>query len=195
MGKLNFLKTHRLFAGFLALVLVAGMASPAFAGKLVEPITECAIIQNQMVDMQIGENEKVLIPKTIECDSLITGLTIGGDTCEINDPLGFSDLSGISTNTITFNEIVENAGNLNEEHCTVTWDVLGNLGSNVEVTQELWFNVNLQPIGGTSIPVSTTSLLVAGAQANMGLMSLALVGIVGAAAAITYKLKSKKTEQ
>jgi len=52
-----------------------------------------------------------------------------------------------------------------------------------------------RPIGGTSFPVSTTTLLVAGAQANMGLWSLALVGIVGAGAAITYKLKSKKTEQ
>jgi len=51
------------------------------------------------------------------------------------------------------------------------------------------------PIGGTSFPVSTTTLLVAGVQANMGLWSLALVGIVGAGVAITYKLKSKKTEQ
>ena len=31
MRSLNFLKTHKLFAGFLALVLVAGMTSPAFA--------------------------------------------------------------------------------------------------------------------------------------------------------------------
>ena len=51
------------------------------------------------------------------------------------------------------------------------------------------------PIGGTVGSMSTTSLLVAGAQANMGLWSLALVGIVGAGAAITYKIKSKKTEQ
>ncbi len=51
------------------------------------------------------------------------------------------------------------------------------------------------PIGGTSFPVSTTSLLVAGAQANMGLLSLALVGMVAAGAAIIYKTKSKKTEQ
>jgi len=52
-----------------------------------------------------------------------------------------------------------------------------------------------QPIGGTVGSIDTVSLLVAGAQANMGLWSLALVGIVGAGAAITYKLKSKKTEQ
>ena len=52
-----------------------------------------------------------------------------------------------------------------------------------------------QPIGGTVGSLDTATLLVAGAQANMGLWSLALVGIVGAGAAITYKIKSKKTEQ
>jgi hypothetical protein len=50
------------------------------------------------------------------------------------------------------------------------------------------------PIGGTVGSMSTTSLLVAGAQSNMGLWSLALVGIVGAAAAITYKVKSKSEQ-
>ena len=52
-----------------------------------------------------------------------------------------------------------------------------------------------RPIGGTVGSLDTATLLVAGAQANMGLWSLALVGIVAAGAAITYKLKSKKTEQ
>ncbi len=52
-----------------------------------------------------------------------------------------------------------------------------------------------QPIGGTVGSLDTATLLVAGAQANMGLWSLALVGMVGTGAAIIYKLKSKKTEQ
>ena len=52
-----------------------------------------------------------------------------------------------------------------------------------------------RPIGGTVGSMSTTSLLVAGAQTNMGLWSLALVGIVGAGAAIIYKVKSNKTEE
>jgi len=51
------------------------------------------------------------------------------------------------------------------------------------------------PIGGTVGSMSTTTLLVAGAQANMGLWSLALVGIVGAGAAIIYKTKSNKTKE
>ena len=50
-------------------------------------------------------------------------------------------------------------------------------------------------IGGTVGSMNTATLLVAGAQANMGLWSLALVGIVGAGAAIIYKAKSKKTEK
>ncbi len=64
---------------------------------------------------------------------------------------------------------------------------------------DLWFQLTGSldniPIGGTSFPVSTTTLLVAGVQANMGLWSLALVGMVAAGAAIIYKTKSKKTEQ
>jgi len=51
------------------------------------------------------------------------------------------------------------------------------------------------PIGGTVGSMDTVSLLVAGAQANMGLWSLALVGMVAAGAAITYKLKSNKTNK
>ncbi len=50
-------------------------------------------------------------------------------------------------------------------------------------------------IGGTVGSMDTATLLVAGAQANMGLWSLALVGAVAAGAAITYKLKSNKTKQ
>ena len=72
------------------------------------------------------------------------------------------------------------------------------IGDPVEATDSQPFVVEDPPsglIGGTVGSMSTTSLLVAGAQANMGLWSLALVGMVGAGAAITYKLKSKKTEQ
>ena len=51
------------------------------------------------------------------------------------------------------------------------------------------------PIGGTVGSMDTVSLLVAGAQANMGWWSLALVGLVAAGAVITYKLKSNKTDK
>jgi len=53
-----------------------------------------------------------------------------------------------------------------------------------------------QPIGGTVGSMSTTSLLVAGAQANMGLWSLALVGVaVAVGSGIVYKVKSNKTKE
>jgi len=53
-----------------------------------------------------------------------------------------------------------------------------------------------QPIGGTVGSMGTVSLLVAGAQANMGLWSLALVGVaVAVGSGIVYKVKSNKTKE
>ncbi len=53
-----------------------------------------------------------------------------------------------------------------------------------------------QPIGGTVGSMDTVSLLVAGAQANMGLWSLALVGVaVAVGSGIVYKVKSNKTKE
>jgi len=183
---LIFNNTQKLLAGVLALVLVAGMTSPAFAQ---EPEIECTIIQNQMVDMQIGENEKVLIPKTIECDSVINALAIGDDTCEINNPLGFSDLSGLGTNTITFDEIVENAGNLNEEHCTIKWSVAGE-AANTSVTQELWFNVpEEQPVAGELLPLDTSALMIAGLTSMTVWMVPTIAGLAGVG---VYLVKFRK---
>jgi len=50
-------------------------------------------------------------------------------------------------------------------------------------------------VGGMVGSMSTASLLVAGAQADMGLWGIALVGVVGTSAAIIYKTKSNKSEQ
>jgi len=64
-------------------------------------------------------------------------------------------------------------------------------GSIVEISTKC-----TQPIGGTVGSMSTTSLLVAGAQANMGLWSLALVGVaVAVGSGIVYKVKSNKTKE
>ena len=52
-----------------------------------------------------------------------------------------------------------------------------------------------QPIGGTVGSMGTVSLLVAGAQANMGLLSLALVGAVVAGVGIAYKAKTNKSNK
>jgi len=117
----------------------------------------------------------------IDCDASLNLFTPGfmTGTSNITNHGTFTSvenftISGTSTlfNSGTLSNIVEGTGSIEQISTICT-----------------------QPIGGTVGSMSTTSLLVAGAQANMGLWSLALVGMVGAAAAITYKLKSKKTEQ
>jgi len=189
----NFNNSYKLLAGALALIFVAGMTSPAFAGF--ESLGDCEIILNPMVNIQVAQNAQEIIPKEIDCDGPIIEVIIFSTTCQFNGidlENKVLDFGG----RIDFDEVIKNLDNTLEEHCLVVFEVENILGETEVVTQELWINVPKdKPIGGTSIPVSTTTLLVAGAQANMGLLSLALVGIVGAGAAIIYKVKSKKTEQ
>ncbi len=52
-----------------------------------------------------------------------------------------------------------------------------------------------QPIGGTVGSMSTTSLLIAGAQANIGWWSIAMIGAVAIGAGIVFKVKSNKTNK
>ena len=82
-----------------------------------------------------------------------------------------------------------NTGSIQNSSSAFTYDNLINQGT-FENISTICTDV---PVGGTVGSLDTVSLLVAGAQANMGLWSLALVGIIGAGAAITYKVKSKKT--
>jgi len=105
--------------------------------------------------------------------------------------------TGVTPCIIT--EIIDSTGDGDGNPLTEPFDVATDSSGNVFVTGRVSDNafkiIKDKPIGGTVGSMSTTSLLVAGAQANMGLWSLALVGMVAAGAAITYKLKSKKTEQ
>jgi len=74
---------------------------------------------------------------------------------------------------------------------TVSGVVLNEGGNIVKIS-----TICSQPIGGTVGSMSTTSLLVAGAQANMGLWSLVLVGVaVAVGSGIVYKVKSNKTKE
>ena len=143
MKSIDFLKnnhSHKLLTGILALVLVAGMTTPAFAGGVQ------------------GDFEE-------ECP----------DDCE-----------ALALETL-FEQFPKCETDFNSNCESDAADLIGQC---IRVSSDRFC-----PVGGTVGSMSTTSLLVAGAQANMGLWSLALVGIVGAAAAITYKLKSKKTKQ
>jgi len=142
MTSIDFLKNNqsqKLLTGILALVLVAGMTTPAFAGNVSDFEGECPDDCDALA-------LELLIEQSPECEQ--------NSTSECAEALEFLIRDCIEGSSDSF--------------C---------------------------PIGGTVGSMSTTTLLVAGAQANMGLWSLALVGIVGAAAAITYKVKSKKTEQ
>ena len=173
----------KLLAGTLALVLVAGMTSPAFAGM---QITECTITQNQMVDTEIAENEEILIPKTIECDQVIQGFSIGASTCVNNTVLGSRDLDGIGTKVITFDEVILNQNDTSEEHCTQQWSVLGS-GSQVFVIQELWFNVPI--VAGELLSLDTSALMVAGLTSSAVWMVPAVAGLAGVG---VYLVKFRK---
>ena len=50
-------------------------------------------------------------------------------------------------------------------------------------------------IGGTVGSMDTTSLIIAGAQANMGWWSIAMIGAVAIGAGIVFKVKSNKTNK
>jgi len=68
--------------------------------------------------------------------------------------------------------------------------------SGQDVLDQAYFTVGAKMVeNGMVGSLDTATLLVAGAQANMGLWSLALIGIVGAGAAIIYKAKSYKTDK
>jgi len=94
---------------------------------------------------------------------------------------GSVDMDGL---TINFDGLVQNSSS------DFTFNSISGPGTFENIS-----TICSQPIGGTVGSLDTATLLVAGAQANMGLWSLALVGMVAAGAAIIYKTKSKKTEK
>ena len=88
-----------------------------------------------------------------------------------------------SVENFTINGFLFNSGDLS--------NVVEGTGSIVQIS-----TICTQPIGGTVGSIGTVSLLVAGAQTNMGLWSLALVGVaVAVGSGIVYKVKSNKTKE
>lgn len=72
---MTFNNTHKLLAGTIALVLVGGMTSPAFA-QIVD-ITSCTVDPAE-VNLQLGSDEtSEIIQKTITCDNDINDFKIG----------------------------------------------------------------------------------------------------------------------
>jgi len=58
-----------------------------------------------------------------------------------------------------------------------------------------YIDIPQRKVGGMVGSMDSATLMVAGAQSSMGLWGLALVGVVAIGAGITYKVKSKKSEQ
>jgi len=177
---------------FSAVLLSIGSVSAqhAFAGGImgciIEPTT--ANLEIAQEDGSDFVDKKITCPVPLEESLIVWDLTCENYNVYIQNPV-------LDENMVTFTEQVTNEGPFVPEHCIVIFQVTDVSGSVEYLTQELWINmVPDQPIGGISAPVSTTTLVVAAAQANMGLWSLALVGIVGTAAAITYKVKSKSEQ-
>ena len=261
-SKMSFFKSQKLLAGALALVFVAGMASPAFASLNIDTMdfgpTADAANSGTPVD---GSNEsgplnEIILgdrttlasygmgPLQIMIDRVDVGpvgiLALSSDVATKGDFLMTYDDNGAGLGGIDFlaegGLILVELFSVNQAasmKITIMDTVAGSSSLTIPIplndNTDLTFlfanfvgtadltdvdkvevlvvgqldgdysidNISIPQtrVGGTVGSMSTTSLLVAGAQANMGLWSLALVGVVAAGAAIIYKTKSKKTEQ
>jgi len=170
------LKINLLLAGTFVILLVTGMTGSAFAGGP-NPITQCTLTQNQMVNLQMAPNEQVIIPKTIECDGLIGSHAVSQNTCQFNLSAIIPGNIIFNGNIVTFEETITNNGNTAEEHCTQTYTIGGQGGGSIPVIQELWFNERI--IGGEIISIESSSLLLAGAQSFSWMIpvTLSVLGI------------------
>jgi len=151
----NTTNSQKLLVGLLALVVVAGMSSPALAQEArISPFVENGFPPADFPVVCPNDCFELALAQVQEIDGICDTPTSGfwDSICQEELDYYMADCLEISDQALC-------------------------------------------PVGGTSVPVSTTSLLVAGAQANMGLWSLALVGTVATGAAVIYKKKSNKTEQ
>ena len=174
---MTFNNTQKLLAGVLALVLVAGMTSPAYAGNEVGPCT----VDPSDAQLQIASNDEVRIPKIIECANNIVDFD-HDDDCEFNT----ADIAGnpqLGTPTLEFDEVIVNLGPTSEEHCTVTFQLFGegSVLNNFNVTQTLWINippVEPTPVSGELLSLDSSALVVGGLS-NAVWMIPAVAGIAG----------------
>ena len=200
MGSLIGLKNMIMFSAIL-LTFGSVSAQQAFAGNLIAcDLTSLSDVAWDSAFNQIptsSDNVCIEHEVTLNGEGLADNLVIIREGslfigCDGNLTVDFN----IHVFTLLINHGSVDANSLNNEGIVqnsssdFTFDFIFGPGTIEDIS-----TICSQPIGGTVGSLDTTTLLVAGVQANMGMWSLALVGIVGAGAAITYKLKSKKTEQ
>jgi len=151
--------------------------TPSINDEVVQIRHDITIMGNEdVVELNVHETGTLFI----DCDASLTITIVGGFSRE--DITNHGDFTSSGNDFLLLSSTFFNSGTFS--------GVVEQGGSIVEIS-----TICSQPIGGIVGSLDTTSLLIAGAQANMGWWSLALVGMVAAGAAITYKLKSKKTEQ
>ena len=172
----------------IASTATLGNTQTAYAGFL--PITSCTITPT-MVNVQLGPNESVEIPKTIECfGGNIDGFTLSSTDCTLNDV----DFSGtaLNNNIIDFTETILNLGDTSEEHCTAVYLILDENFDETFLTQEIWINEPEEiVVGGEFSPIDSTALVLAGLQTSAIWMLPVLAGVAGSAFGILY-IKSRR---
>jgi len=162
------------------------------------------------VTLSLGEESSNIIKEIVCAEQIANGgivnITfvglVGVDSCSDSVPTGtitpsFSGLN-ISGDTADWDETIT----LNSDpgvasfDCLIEFDVHTDEPPEHALKQEVTINFVPPsiPIGGTVGSLDAVSLLVAGAQANMGWGIIALVGVV-AVVGIAYKAKTNKTDK
>jgi hypothetical protein len=164
-------------AGALALVLVAGMTSPAFAGPP-QPF-ECTILEGDLLSVQLPAGGQVTIPKNVECNDVIVGPTPieAGECLLLGVGITISN-AVVVPNQITFDETFFDDGLGGDEgHCIQVWKVTSVNGDVVILEQELWFN---EPqVAGELLPIMSSALVIAGVSTIAVWMIPTVLGLAG----------------
>jgi len=168
---LIFNNTQKLLAGVLALVLVAGMTSPAFA------VFDCTFTEGQMINENFGLNEEVPVNGLIDCNNTVQTWTSDSSSC---DEIGVAVGGGVANTgngiSIDFDAINNELGN-DEGHCTIEWEIFTHSGASVPLIQELWFNE--RQVAGELLPLDSSALMIAGLTSMSVWMVPAVAGLAG----------------
>jgi len=178
---LIFNNTQKLLAGVLALVLVAGMTSPAFA------VFGCTFTEGQMTNENFGLGEEVPVNGSIDCNNAVQTWSDDRSSC---DEIGVSVIGSIGNtgNGISFDFDATNLSLGNDEgHCTIDWEISTFSGASVPFIQELWFNVPI--VAGELLPLDSSALMIAGLTSMSVWMVPAVAGLAGVG---VYLVKFRK---
>jgi len=213
--KITFNNKHKLLTGLLALIFVAGMASPAYASLIGDTIH----FKISNLNGPFCEGDVVVVDPGVEvinCVSSVPLIDLNGDSIWFESRVfangesitaleyEFTDLDWINSQGIITgieffgpNTLQMTVFTFGDHSVTISHDAF-TLDCGQESSCLLEFHIDIDtdhPIGGTVGSLDTTSLLIAGAQANMGWWSIAMIGAVAIGAGIVFKVKSNKTNK